>query len=80
MPRYYFDVLDHQLFKDDEGLEFADLAAVRAAALRSLPDMARSFADVEDGREVSITVRNEAGRPILEAMLTIDARWLTDDL
>lgn len=78
MPRYYFDVLDGCLFTDDEGFEFPDRATARVEALRSLPEMANDIADIEDGREVSITMRDAAGRPILAATLTIDARWLDD--
>ena len=78
MPRYYFDVLDGGLFVDEEGIEFPDRIGARAAALRALPDMANSLTDIEDGREVSVTMRDEAGRPILAATLSIDARWLDD--
>lgn len=78
MPRYYFDVLDGRLFTDEEGTEFPDLAAARTEALRSLPEMATDLVAIEDGHEVSITMRDDAGRPILAATLTIDARWLDD--
>lgn len=78
MPRYYFDVLDGGLFTDEEGVEFPDRATARAVALRSLPEMANDIVDIEDGREVTITMRDDAGRPILAATLTIDARWLDD--
>ena len=78
MPRYYFDVLDGGLFTDEEGVEFSDRAAACAEVLRSLPEMANDIVDIEDGREVSVTMRDEAGHPILAATLTIDARWLDD--
>lgn len=78
MPRYYFDVLNGGLVIDDEGIEFSDPAQARAEALRSLPDLAKSFIESEDGRRVSITVRDAAGRSIYEATLTITARWPTD--
>ncbi len=34
MPRYFFDIIDGQDFKDLQGSEFADLAAARIEAVR----------------------------------------------
>ncbi len=78
MARYYFDVLDGRLFHDEVGVEFPDRAAARTEALRSLPEMARNIRNIEDGHEVSVTMRDEAGREIFAATLTIDARWLDE--
>lgn len=78
MSRYYFDVLDGGLFIDDEGTEFPDLATARTETLRSLPEMAKHRADLEGAREVSITMRDEASRPVFQATLTIATRWLAD--
>lgn len=78
MPRYYFDVLDDGLFMDDEGIEFLDAPKVRTETLRTLPEMAKHRADLEGGPEVSITVRDEVGRPVLPPTLTIVARRLAD--
>lgn len=78
MPRYFFDVIDGGLTVDDEGIGLPNMQAARAEALHALPDLAKNLLQTEDEREVSITVRDEGGRPIFEATLTIRARWLDE--
>ena len=79
MPRYFFDVQDGGLVRDQDGIEFADAAQARTEALQALPDLAKDLRKVEDGRRISVIVRDAAGRSICEATLSIDTRWLTDD-
>ncbi|MGH1575097.1 DUF6894 family protein [Methylobacterium sp. P31] len=78
ISRYYFDVLDGVLFMDDEGTEFPSAATARTETLQSLPETAKHRAGLEADREVSFTVRDEIGRPVFQAALTIATRWLAD--
>ena len=41
MPRYFFDIHDGQLQRDEDGTECADFDAARREAMISLPDVAR---------------------------------------
>lgn len=79
MPRYYFDIVNGALTVDAEGTEFPDAEAARAEAIRTLPDVARD--EIADGssREVMLLMRDEAGRAIFTASLTLAAKWLVDD-
>jgi hypothetical protein len=78
MPRYFFDIIDGGLVMDDEGIELPDAHAARTEALNVLPDIAKNLLHAKDERGVSVTVRDEGGKPIFEATLTIEARWLMD--
>lgn len=78
MPRYFFDIIDGGFTIDDEGIELPDAQAARAEAIRSLPDIVKNLLHAKDEHEVSVTVRDEGGKPIFEATLTIEARWLMD--
>jgi hypothetical protein len=72
MPRYFFDTRDGDTTARDEiGLEFDELEAVEREALKALPDLARGA--VPDGhRDFVVNVRDEAGRPVLRASLSLN--------
>jgi hypothetical protein len=78
MARYYFDVHDggtHQ--RDDTGTEFEDLEAVRKAAMRLLPEVARQdLASDGDRHTFMVLVTNEDGRPVYSATLSYAGLWL----
>lgn len=69
MPRFYFDLIDHDGLKamDTEGVDFANMEAAQAEALRSLGSMSREELDgghpasfsieIRDSEEVVCTVR-----------------------
>lgn len=66
MPRYFFNVENRHSETDDEGVELADPAAARGAAvvfageyLRDTPEM------VGDGGRLVVEVRDEAGVVLL---------------
>jgi hypothetical protein len=71
MIRYFFDLRDrHGLMRDDEGVEFADLAAVRSEVMNSLPAMAAGQIQKNGDRlDFEMTVRNATG-PIMKANLS----------
>lgn len=77
MPRYYFDTDDgNSLSLDDEGIECDTLDRVRKEAVVSLPSLASDMLPDGDALRVSIRVRDENGRYLLETRLTIEVDWL----
>ena len=80
MPRFFFDISDGQLIVDNDGTEFPNAHAARDEAIRSLPDIARQEIGVRGAREVVVLMRDEAGRALFTAALTLTAKWLVDDV
>jgi hypothetical protein len=73
MPIYFFDSRDNQAFiEDDEGLEYADLEAVKVAAAKALAELARDVIPASSKHELAIEVRDEQG-PVLIAKMTFEA-------
>lgn len=77
MSRFYFDVgtnndLPHH---DTEGDELADREAARHEALLILNEAAHSLSIGTAGTEVTIRVRDEAGRKMYRATLSLTERW-----
>jgi hypothetical protein len=71
MPRYFFDVVeDGTTFSDDEGVEFADLAAARTEVLRTLGELAREKLR-SDHQSLTIRVRDFGQEPVWTASLTL---------
>jgi hypothetical protein len=60
MTRFYFDLIDHEGLKaiDTEGIEFANIAAARAEALKSLGSMSREELGGGHPASFSIEIRN----------------------
>ena len=72
MPRYFFDIADgDNSGHDDEGLNFSDLKAARAGALRALGEIARDELPDGDRRDFRVSIRDEAGQILLEATLAL---------
>ena len=78
MAHYFFDIVDGDLTVDDAGTEFPDAHAARDAAIRVLPDIARDKIGKGQSREVQVVVRDEGGRALFMASLTLTAKWLVD--
>ncbi len=73
MRRYFFDTRDNGTFiEDDVGLEYPDLEAVKAAAARSLAELAREVVPGSSRRELAVEVRDAQG-PVLVARMTFEA-------
>jgi len=73
MPRYFFELWDHEIRPDDEGSEMASVEEARlhgvlyaAEYLRDHPELLR------ESREVRVTVRDEAAR-IVQTVVTLAA-------
>jgi hypothetical protein len=71
MPRYFFDVLDGGLIRDEEGLELASIEAARMEVLRTLPAMAADVRARREARQLRIDVRDETGKYVLVGTLTV---------
>ncbi|MDP3256444.1 MAG: hypothetical protein Q8S58_06065 [Bosea sp. (in: a-proteobacteria)] len=76
MPRYYIDSSDGNFSHvDHEGVELAGDEAARYLALDALPDMVREVLPDGDQREFAVCVRDEGGRVIYSASLTLTGAW-----
>ena len=77
VTRYFFDIYDNRTpHIDTDGIEFSDLAAVRAEVQRLLPEIAVAEAvDGADRRSYVVVVRNDAQHTIYSATLTYIGLW-----
>ena len=72
MPRYYFDIRDGEYVqKDNEGTVLNGLPEVKAQAVKTLPDVAQDELPGNDRREFVVEVKDENGRAVLVARLTL---------
>ena len=77
MRRYFFDIVDGGSQPDDMGTECADLDAVRKAAMRILPDIAREDIPKDgDRRAYTVVARDADGHAVYTATLTFSGLWL----
>lgn len=77
MPRYFFDIHNGTSTRDEDGTECADLDAVRAQAMRTLPDIARDDIPKDgDRRTFTCLVTDEDGHPVYSATLNYTGLWL----
>lgn len=82
MPRFFFDTFvsfdidagDRSAI-DVEGQEFPDAVAASVAALRSLPELAADWVPDGDRHSVSTDVRDQTGRVVYTATLSLAGRW-----
>ncbi|TNC09075.1 hypothetical protein FF100_27635 [Methylobacterium terricola] len=78
MPRFFFDIKDDHLETDDVGSEFPNAHAARDAAIMILPNIARDHIASHVSREISVLMRDEAGRGLFTASLGLTAEWLVE--
>jgi hypothetical protein len=72
MPRFYIDTDDGNLpVIDEDGAEYRDLASAEDEAMRTLPEMVQSRHPARNWREISATVRDEAGVVCFRASLAL---------
>lgn len=72
MPCFYIDTDDGNLpLIDEDGAEYRDLASAEDVAMRTLPEMAQSRHPARDWRQISATVRDEAGVVRFRASLAL---------
>ena len=80
MPRYFIDISNGGLTRDDVGPDFPNAHAARDAAIKVLPDVAQEEIGEGQSREVLVLMRDEVGRALFTASLTLSAKWLVDDV
>lgn len=78
MPRFFFDISDGSLIVDNDGTEFPNAHVARDTAVRTLPDIAKDHIGEGPSREVLILMRDENGRALFTASLTLTAKWLVE--
>jgi hypothetical protein len=72
MPRFFFDTHDgDHLTADEEGLDLDGIEQARDEAVRALPDLAHDTLPDGDWRSFAVTVRDESGKAVLTATLTL---------
>jgi hypothetical protein len=72
MPRFFIDTDDGNLpVIDVDGADYRDLASAEDMAMRTLPEMAQSRPPARNWREISATVRDEAGVVRFRASLAL---------
>lgn len=74
MPQYFFDTRDNgRCIPDENGLELADLEAVKRIAARSLAELALDVLHVSSERVLVVDVRDEHDRTVPTTELTFKA-------
>ena len=81
MPIFFIDTSDGDFFdRDERGRDYADVDSARDAAVDSLPDMARELLPDGDRRLFLAVVRDDNGRILVKATLTLEVVWNSDAL
>jgi hypothetical protein len=71
MPRYFFDIDNHDHYVDDEGTELANAGAARLQAAIFAGDYLRENPDlVLAGGRLSVAVRDHLGTVLLTVAMT----------
>ncbi len=79
MPRYFFDTDDGDVYRPDvDGKDLADPGAARRAALETLPDLVNEKMPDGDQRSFAVTVKDDRGKPVYVATLSLRGRWMSD--
>jgi hypothetical protein len=77
VPRYFFDINDHDLsHRDDEGSEWPSREAAQAHAMRVLADIARDEARRQDRLHLFVTIRDEVRAVLGVASLAVSCTWV----
>lgn len=78
MPRFFFDFTDEPLLTDDTGVEFVNAQAAHEAGIRALPDIVRDKIGTDQTQAVVLVMRDDTGRALLRASLTLRTEWLVE--
>jgi len=77
MPRYYFDVRDHDgVHFDDVGSSHPDIQAARLEARRALGEMMQETIAVAGKAVITIDIRTGDGKSVVEVVAASDDRDL----
>ena len=73
MRRFFFDTRDNDVFiRDEVGLRYPDLEAVKVDAARALAELARDVIPGSLRRSLAVEVRDADG-PVMEARMIFEA-------
>ena len=77
VARLYYELQDGDIHvRDDEGQEFAGHGTARKDAMTTLAEMARKLpSSGKHQNKIVASVRDEAGKLIFTATLSLDVRW-----
>jgi len=76
MPRYFFDVINGEgPMRDDEGVELADLDAVRSEVAKIVTDLARDEVPKEQAVDIVVNARDEADAKVFVGKLQYSGHW-----
>ncbi|GLQ55367.1 DUF6894 family protein [Devosia nitrariae] len=73
MPRYFFDIEDGHVVRDNDGRELANLEAAKAEANRALSDAVKDDFTRDALREACINIRDESGVVVMRVCLAYSA-------
>jgi len=76
MPRYYFDTQNGYPTQDNDGVVLGSVDEVPATAIRTLFEVGQIEAMRDEGREIAVTVRDEAGTEIYRTAMTVRGGWI----
>ncbi|WP_160003395.1 hypothetical protein [Rhizobium sp. 18055] len=77
MSRYYFDLHNGDgPLKDEHGTELSSRAGIPTEVAKILLEIARDELPTCDHATISVTVRDESGRPVSVSSLTFRNEWL----
>ena len=80
MPRYFFHVTDHIVYRDQIGTIYPDIYAAQAAAIRAsgerLQDLGSQFFD---GTEWKMEVTDESGRNLFTLRFSVEEHGTTSE-
>lgn len=79
MPRYFFDTQNGYPTKDDDGVVLGRADAVPGKAIRTLFEVGLIEVMRDEGHEIAVTVRDEAGTEIYRTAMTVRGGWLPGD-
>jgi hypothetical protein len=69
VPRFFFDIHDGDVLRDDVGHDFPDLKAVRAETQRALSGLVATKPLDASAIQVRVDVRDESGKRVVTASL-----------
>jgi hypothetical protein len=78
VPRYFFDIDDGMNdMRDDEGVTLNDREHARKEAIVTLAQLANDKLPDGNNHTFKASVRDETGRRIYEAALTLNSGWVS---
>lgn len=78
MPRYFFDIHDGCIQRDNEGTELANDQAAARYVKKLLPEIAAEEVPADgEHHTLTVLVTDENGRPVYSAAISYAGIWLT---